>query len=396
MILSAFARLLSVVTLCILVLSGCMGSGLNVPAQEILDEYRARNAALPEHSTIGLGPEVGLLASGAPTAAKGEAVKLETNDEANISAYEVRLSALDATEAVELLTTVFANKIDNGDFSAAARKGANTVYIRGQKSLVVQALDIMRRADDPPRHVIIEALVVEFNKERLTDFGSQLSDGSTGKFADIFLDLAASGGNVVFSYDSLLSASSKSFTLALDLFEEHSIARILSRPYLSTRSGKAASLDISEDRFVETSVGDDVELTEVSSGVSVKVTPIVTRAGDIVMEFTVEESRFASTEEDSSNRRSRNSVTSSATVSSGRTIVIGGLSLNSHIQADSGIRGASRLGPLKFLFGHESSTTQNTEVMIMLTPRIWEPGMNVPVPTEESIRAQAISDALDE
>lgn len=389
-------RLLPILSLCLFVLVGCVGTNSHVPAQAILDEYRARNAALSTHSTIGIGPQVGLLESGAPTPVKGEAVEMETDDETNISAYEVRLSALGAAEAVELLTTVFASKIDNGDFSAAARAGANTVYLRGQKSLVVQALDIMRRADNPPRHVVIEALVVEFNKERLTDFGSQLSDGTTGNFANIFLDLAASGGNVIFSYDSLLSASSKSFTLALDLFEEHSIARVLSRPYLSTRSGKAASMDISEDRFVETKVGEDVELTEVSSGISVKVTPIVTRAGDISMEFTVEESRFATTEEEGSNRRTRNSVTSSAIVSSGRTIVIGGLSLNSHIKSEAGVRGASRLGPLKFLFGHESTATQNTEVMIMLTPRVWEPGMNVPVPTEESIRAQATLDALNE
>lgn len=79
-------------------------------------------------------------------------------------------------------------------------------------------------------------------------------------------------------------------------------------------------------------VGEDVELTEVSNGVSVKVMPIVTRAGDISMEFTVEESRFATTEEEGSNRRTRNFTKSSATVSSGRTIVIGGLSLNSHIK----------------------------------------------------------------
>ncbi|WP_216665604.1 type II secretion system protein GspD [Pseudoruegeria sp. HB172150] len=369
--------------------AGCAGKDSHVPAAEILDEYRKRNAALP---TVTHTSDARLLSGGFSPGIKGETIALDGDSSDGQTAYEVRLASMSATDAVEMLQTMFQAEQDDGTFSAGAKSASNAVFIRGEAQLVDQALRILRNSDDAVRHVFIEALVIEFNKERVSDFGSQVSGGASGTFADIFLDIASPGNNLAFYYDSLISNDETSFSLALDLLEEYAIARVVSRPYLATVSGRQAKLEIAEDRFVYGEFDGETLVNDVSSGVTVEILPVVTNGGDILVEFTVTESRFLSVEDDVSVVRSRNEVQSAATVPSGRTIAIGGLSLSSRASFRAGLPGADQFPPLTAVLGHKATAAEDTEIMILITPRVWHPGMNIPVPSEKAIREAAALD----
>lgn len=302
---------------------------------------------------------------------------------------EYPLTSIDVTEAGQVLEEMFEVERDSGDLSFASSRATNVILLNGDPESVGSALSVLRLLDQPAHHVFIEAVIVEFNSERLTDFGAQLSNGSRGHLSSAFFDVAnAVGSNLGFAYNSnsAMSLQDTSFSLALDFLEQTDVARVLSRPFISTVSGRSATLEITEDRFVETIIDDEAELNEVSSGISVEVTPTVTAQSDILMHFTVTESRFAATEEDETLRRSRNSVESTAQISSGRTVVIGGLSLKTRASTSAGLPGAGTLPPLSAVFGHEATRDQDTEVMVFLTPRIWRPGMDIPVSVEEDIR----------
>ncbi len=315
--------------------------------------------------------------------------------ELNGKPIEFPLTSIDVTEAGKVLEEMFEDDRDDGDLNFAALRASNTVLVSGNAELVTSAVSVLKSLDQPAQHVFIEAVIVEFNSERLTDFGAQLSNGSGGHFSSAFFDVAnAVGSNLGFAFNSnsAMALQDTSFSLALDFLEQTDVARVLSRPFISTVSGRSATLQITEDRFVETVIGDEAELNDVSSGISVQVVPTVTAQSDILMHFTVTESRFAATEEDETLRRSRNSVESTAQISDGRTVVVGGLSLKTRASTSAGLPGAGAIPPLTAVFGHEATRDQDTEVMVFLTPRVWRPGMDIPVSVESDIRRHEQND----
>jgi len=297
------------------------------------------------------------------------------------------LKFVTAKAAEEILLGFHENAIDEGSFSFGRLPSSNAIIMTGVASNIITATTLLEKMDRQSEHVFVEALVVEFNIEKLRDIGTQISGGARGSLSSFFLDVAnGSGSNLSFNYDGAISASDLSFGLAMDFLEQEDIARVLSRPFLSTISGKTASLEITEDRFIETVINDEAELNEVSSGVIVNITPVVTSNKSIILQFSVSESRFAATEEDDTIRRSRNAVESTAQVNSGQTVVIGGLSLKTRAITRAGLP-VTKLPPfISSIFGHQASRSQDTEVMIFITPRVWTPSMDIPVPVELDIR----------
>lgn len=295
---------------------------------------------------------------------------------ANLRAEKVAFSIREMAEAYNV---VFApNPANNG------------LILTGQAAAVSHIGAVAKAFDSDADHILVEALIVEFNLERIKEIGSELNEGQAGEFSNIFYNLISdTGGALAFNFDSSAEATGTSFGLALEFLIESSAAHVLSRPFLSTISGETAVLEITEDRFVETILLDEAELNEVTSGVVINVTPTVLRGGVISLDYEISESRFAATQDELDLRRSRNSVNSSAIVQNGKTIVIGGLSLKTRARTDAGVPYASKIPLLGSLVSHEANRQQDTEVMMFLTPRIWTPGMDVPVPTEQAMRDHA-------
>ena len=99
----------------------------------------------------------------------------------------------------------------------------------------------------------------------------------------------------------------------------------------------------------------------------------------IQLDMNISESRFVPSLENVEQRRTRNSVTTSARVEDGQTVIIGGLMLATQGHSVAGIPGLRDVPGINLVFGHTDEATQRTQVLIFVTPHLWTPGIRTPV-----------------
>ena len=291
----------------------------------------------------------------------------------------------DTDSVSEILDSMYPVDEDSGRraIAFAARPATNSIFLSGPSAEVAEASRLLDRLDADPGHVLLEALVVEFNVQSFLDIGSRITDGSRGHLTDVFLDFANLVGDTISFTRVADAAASTSFTAVLNLLIQKEEARVISRPWLATLSGSPAQLEIAEDRYVVTEIpgGFEVNLEQISSGVTLDITPTVVVDGTIRLRIAITESQFIPSLENVEQRRSRNSVSTVTHVGEGETVVIGGLMLNRRGESKAGIPGLRDLPLLGWVFGHEDYSHTDSQVLVYVTPHLWEPGLNLPLAT---------------
>jgi general secretion pathway protein D len=258
----------------------------------------------------------------------------------------------------------------------------NVVFVSGLRRDVLNAIGVLNRADREVSQVLIEALVVELDITAAVELGSRLSDGASGNFSGITFSPGDVGGNIGFSF--LEGASNfVQFTALINLLISQDKAQVLSRPYLSARSSQEAVVEIANDRTIridQTFEGAAIASTDtITAGVRLQVKPTVLADEQIRIDLQVEESQFVPTLGVALVEKDRNSAQTAVTVRSGQTIVVGGLNLRRIISLNSGIPWLRRIPLLNLLTAQQGSFDQSKEVVVYLTPYIWDPGVDTPL-----------------
>ncbi|MEL6830278.1 MAG: type II and III secretion system protein [Pseudomonadota bacterium] len=297
-----------------------------------------------------------------------------------------RLSHLAALDAATLVSELFANnEFEEGvqPFAASAVVDSNMVYLSGLAKDVDAAINVLVSADRPVAHVIIEAMVVDLDITAIEEVGMSLSGGTTGSYGALSLTPSSIGSNVVATFEEL-AMNTEQLTATIDLLASLNTVDIVSRPYLATRSTQPATIEIVDDQFVRVDTSTDgsgiVSTDSVSAGITMQITPTVMAGDSIRMDVMLEESKFAATFGDIVITKERNTASTSMSVQSGQTIVIGGLNSRYRSTANSGIPWLRHVPVLNFLTASRSSVGQETEMVVYLTPYIWTPGMGTPLP----------------
>jgi type II secretory pathway component GspD/PulD (secretin) len=301
----------------------------------------------------------------------------------------------DTASVSEVLDSMYPVDEDSGRraIAFAARPATNSIFLAGPAAEVAEAARLLDRLDTDPGHVLLEALVVEFNVQSFLDLGSRITDGSSGHLTDLFLDFANLVGDTITFTRVADAAGTTSFTAVLNLLIQQEEARVISRPWLATLSGSPAQLEIAEDRYVVTEIpgGFEVNLDQISSGVTLDITPTVILDGTIRLRIAITESQFIPSLENVEQRRSRNSVSTVTHVGDGETVIIGGLMLNRRGESKAGIPFLRDLFPLSLIFGHEDYSHTDTQVLVYVTPHLWEPGLYLPLQTPEEFELYPVS-----
>jgi type II secretory pathway component HofQ len=289
----------------------------------------------------------------------------------------------DTDSVSEILESMYPEDEDSGQRAVAfaARRETNSIFLAGPAAHVAEASRLLDRLDADPGHVLLEALVVEFNVQSFLDIGSRIAGGSSGHLSDVFFDVANLVGDTL-SFTRVADAvGSTSFTAILNLLIQKEEARVISRPWLSTLSGSAAQLEIAEDRYVVTEIpgGFEVNLEQISSGVTLDITPTVNLDGEIRLDIAITESQFIPSLENVEQRRSRNSVSTVTRVGDAETVIIGGLMLNRRGESKAGIPFLRDVFPFSWLLGHEDYSHTNSQVLVYVTPHLWQPGLDLPL-----------------
>lgn len=317
----------------------------------------------------------------------------EAEDDANINA-EVRMSNIGMDDATALLEGLYQPDSDGvRALGFGPIVSSNTVFLRGPKNEVAKAAQVLMKADQEVRHVVIEVLVVEFSSGDLEYLGSRLRSFRDDKFEDINVDFSGMSPEAI-SFSKLAVDDSypnhlTSFTAILDLLISDEKARLISRPYISTMSGKEARISIGAQRYVIVNKEDTSSAEPIDSGVILEITPVVLGENNLRMAVRVEDSQFSNVNISGvSTEVKKNEAETIMNVQDGETIIIGGLYLNRKAWANSGFPFLRHIPGLNLLFGSEENYAEDREVAIYITPHIWEPEMLSPMIGTEKMGIQ--------
>lgn len=300
---------------------------------------------------------------------------------------EVPLSYVRTARAAEVLDSLYPVNEETGTRAVqfAPMPENNSVLVSGDRGQVAAAQRVLEALDRDPGHIMLEALVVEFNIQAFRELGSHLANLSAGRWSDVTFDVAELLGDTLTFTRVADAAHTTAFSAVLELLMMRNEARVVSRPYVSAISGSKAHLEVAEDRFVLVTTPGEINVTlqPVSSGVRVDLLPTLTADGTILLEIGVEQSQFQPTLENIEQRRGRNNVATTVQVQDGQTVIIGGLMLRTRSVSEAGLPMIRNIPGLNLLLRHEDSSKQDNQVMVFITPYRWKPGMEAPLKVVE-------------
>ncbi|HXG22617.1 MAG TPA: type II and III secretion system protein [Methylomirabilota bacterium] len=259
----------------------------------------------------------------------------------------------------------------------------NTLFLYGLPDEVQKAATVLRKADRDPLHVVIEALVVEFDVDAFEQFTADIAKLSEGPYSNIITNFGSLTENAL-NFTYMPGAHNRTELMAtINALVAMNKARLISRPYVATLSGETANINITRDRYVVVQTaqnGATITTTNpVSSGITLNITPTILPDEQIRMQVDVEDSLFIPTVQNVAVEVDKNAAQTVMRVASGQAIVIGGLTLNRHTTGNSGAPWLRHVPGVNLLFSDQELTRNKQEVVIYLTPHLWSPDLQAPL-----------------
>ncbi|MCK5759702.1 MAG: hypothetical protein KAH33_00310 [Candidatus Delongbacteria bacterium] len=310
--------------------------------------------------------------------------------------FEVPLNYLETDIALTLLNSL----IGDGDLKFGTQPNINTIFLSGPKNEIIKATKLLKKADREPSHIIIEALVVEFDVGALEQLGADVTDVASGALnngsTNIGEDVTSIIRTITFTGGThLANTDPETFTAMIDALISDNKARVVSRPYISTLSGEKATIDITHDRHVivqESSEGASITTIDpISAGVMLEITPTVL-ADDIVrIEVDVEDSHFLTVSGDIVVEVDKSKAHTTMQIESGQSIIIGGLTKNKESFENSGLPWLRHIPIINWFTAKQKRILTEEEVIIYITPHIWRPDLNIPLVKPDILKVKESS-----
>ncbi len=257
----------------------------------------------------------------------------------------------------------------------------NTLLVTGPPQVFAMVENIISQLDQRPVQVFIEVAIVDVILDHSTKFGVEWTwysdalapDGTTAESTvgtDFGLDDISSGLRY-----SVISSNLQTLLQALTT---RSNVRVLSTPTITTADNVPARISIGrEEPYVsteqETTGGRFVRTVDFKDiSIALDVTPHVSEATGLItleVQQTINELIGREPELNAPIIASREAITT-VMVNDGQTIVIGGIIKESRVKETSAVPILSEIPLLGELFKSRSWRTQQSELMVFLTPHI--------------------------
>ncbi|CAN5881814.1 tetratricopeptide repeat protein [soil metagenome] len=276
-------------------------------------------------------------------------------------------------------------------------KTANTITVRATEQ-VVNIIERLIRANDKPRaEVIIDVQILEVNRQRVKRLGLNLSEYALGlmfspEVAPPNTSLPPGGAQSPppFNLNTISQGvSTADFYLAvpaavLRFLATDSQTKLIAKPQLRGAEGAKLTLNLGDDiPVVQTVFGAAVaggfasipqsSFTYRTVGIIVEMTPRVTYEGDIKLEMSVESSalgpNISVAGQDVPSFSSRK-VTTTLRLREGESNLLAGLLRDEQRKILTGFPGLMRVPVLRSLFGQTSDEVNQSDIVMLLTPRI--------------------------
>lgn len=276
------------------------------------------------------------------------------------------------------------------DIRVSAVEDSNSLLIKATSSQWESIRRVIERLDQIPLQVMIEAQIVSVLLNDSLSYGvnwffeNGITDEATRTLATGRTIWGDTAGSVQGGGATSWNFVGPSATAALSLLDTVTETKVLSAPSLMVLNNKSAMINVGDQIPVSSvsiglpGVGTGTGSTATSSytqylqtGITLNVTPRVNPGGLVYMEIEQEDSTPGTPAEGSTNAPiSTRNITSEIAVQSGQTIILGGLIKESNKKGSGGVPFLSRIPLLGGLFGSQSRSSDRTELLVMITPRV--------------------------
>lgn len=264
---------------------------------------------------------------------------------------------------------------------------SNSIIVQGTAQDYADIAKTLEKLDVLPRQVYIEARVYEVDLTGAYSLGLEysLQHRTAGTQAPPFLgDFGVSSAGVLTGSGGILYGQTRELMAFLTASENRSRVKTLSAPTVLTTDSSEARIQVGASVPVLSSQGlaqggqiagnslFTSTVNNVDTGIILTVTPRITSTGlvslHINQEVSTEQPPSATgIQSPSFNKRS---VATHAVAQDGQTIALGGLISYTYTKTNNRIPLLGDIPMVGVLFGTTSWTTAETELIILLTPRI--------------------------
>lgn len=281
---------------------------------------------------------------------------------------------------------------------------ANTITVRATAALAEVVARVISAHDKPRAEVVIDVEILEVNRERAQQYGLDLSRYSLGAVfspsAAPSADQPAAGAGETTSATVLrappfnLNTVSRGVSPAdfyaavpaavINFLEQDTRTRLVAKPQLRGQEGTELTLNLGQDvpvpatSFTPLAAGGAAfnPLTSYQYrpvGVVISMTPRVTYENEIVLELEIENSTVGPpilVAGQSLPTFGTRRVTTRLRLRDGESNLLAGLIRQEDRRTLRGLPGLLRLPVLRHLFGSNDTSVQETDIVMLLTPRI--------------------------
>jgi type IV pilus assembly protein PilQ len=279
----------------------------------------------------------------------------------------------------------------------------NSLIIQAIRSDMDRILAVAKKLDRPTPQVLIEAIIVEANKDVARELGIQWGGIYAGKSGDkraivtgqqtgteaIPLDetIDVTSGSVVNLPALGLSvfndtATTEIYTRVgeyllsaqLSALQDQGKLHILSNPSITTLDNNKAKIKSGSEIPFQTVEDGEVKIEYKEAVLELEVTPHVIDGNTLKMNILVkkDEPDFSRTVGNNPTIIKKEATTN-VIQNDGQTIVIGGLSKESSIRGKTGTPFLEDIPGLGYLFSRKSSADEMEELLIFITPHVLKP-----------------------
>ena len=286
------------------------------------------------------------------------------------------LSHADVTETIDLLRLVIDLR------RLAPVTATNSISIKDTPERIDAAAKLLRAIDKARPEVVIEVQLLEADRQTLREYGLQFANvGTAGISAvagltqqSLTLDqVQRLGSSDVFIADIP--------SLFMRLIASDTSTRILANPHLRTADGIAATAAFGERVPVPVTTFSPIAAGGVSQqpitsfnyeniGVNIEITPRIHHNDEVSLALDVEISNISGTGFGDLPQFGNRNIVTSIRLRDGETNILAGLIRDDEREVLEGVPGFNRIPVLGRLFGRNKTETQETDIILTLTPHV--------------------------
>jgi len=306
------------------------------------------------------------------------------------------ISHADVQELSQLISLVIRTPQIAVQPLVAINKAANAITIRATVAVADVIEEIIRRNDKPRAEIIVDVEILEVNRGRVKQYGLNLSDYAVGFIFSPEVAPGAAGGPTgptgppPFNLNTISQGvSTADFygtvpSAVVRFLETDSRTKLLAKPQLRGQEGAKLTLNLGDEipvpstSFTPIAAGGATfnPLTSFNLkpvGLNIEITPRVTYEGDIILELLVESSTLGATIEVAGTSLpsfGSRKATTKLRLRDGESTLMAGLLREEDRREAQGFPGLMRLPVLRALFGNNRHQIDQTDIVMLLTPRI--------------------------